>query len=148
MTLFIILSRLKVLFQFYLWDQSHTTIVWNTRETGDIIVMWLYHLNTGHPYCLVFRWIRYSGVQYSDGYCITIKIESLTILTNFFLGCIIRQRRIQSLPWRRQRRGRGRPIFTRPGKPLMTSHKLDPLISVFPKWPLSTPNQGWPIRGL
>ena len=23
-------------------------------------VMWLYHLNTGHPYCPVFRWIRCS----------------------------------------------------------------------------------------
>ena len=33
-------------------------------------VMWLYHLNTGHPYSLVFRWIiQYSGVWYSDGYC-------------------------------------------------------------------------------
>ena len=27
---------MDVLFQFYLWDQSHVTIVWNTRETGDI----------------------------------------------------------------------------------------------------------------
>ena len=27
------------------------------------------HLNTGHPYCPVFRWIRYSGVWYSNGYC-------------------------------------------------------------------------------
>ena len=27
---------MKVLFQFYLWYQSHVTIVWNTRETGDI----------------------------------------------------------------------------------------------------------------
>ena len=27
---------MEVLFQFYLWDQSHVTIVWNTRETGDI----------------------------------------------------------------------------------------------------------------
>ena len=27
------------------------------------------YLYTGHPYCLVFRWIRYSGVRYSDGYC-------------------------------------------------------------------------------
>ena len=26
-----------VLFQFYLWDQSHVTIVWNTRETGENI---------------------------------------------------------------------------------------------------------------
>ena len=25
-----------VLFQFYLWDQFHVTIVWNTRETGDM----------------------------------------------------------------------------------------------------------------
>ena len=29
---------MDVLFQFYLWDQSHVTIVWNTRETGDINV--------------------------------------------------------------------------------------------------------------
>ena len=35
-------------------------------------VTWLYHLNTGHPYCLVFRWIRYSDVRYSDGYCTQI----------------------------------------------------------------------------
>ena len=27
---------MAVLFQFYLWDQSHFAIVWNTRETGDI----------------------------------------------------------------------------------------------------------------
>ena len=24
---------------------------------------------TGHQYFLVFRWIRFSGVRYSDGYC-------------------------------------------------------------------------------
>ena len=29
-------NRLEVLFQFYLWDQFHVTIVWNTRETGDL----------------------------------------------------------------------------------------------------------------
>ena len=33
-------------------------------------VTWLYHLNTEHPYCRVFRWIRYSGAWYSDYYCI------------------------------------------------------------------------------
>ena len=33
-------------------------------------VTWLYHLNTRQPYCPVFRWIRYSGVRYLDGYCI------------------------------------------------------------------------------
>ena len=27
---------MEVLFQLYLWDQSHVTVVWNTRETGDI----------------------------------------------------------------------------------------------------------------
>ena len=32
-------------------------------------VMWLYHLNTVHPYCPVFIRIHYSGVRYSDGYC-------------------------------------------------------------------------------
>ena len=38
------------------------------------------HLNTGHPYCLVFRWIQYSGVQYSDGYCInTVGIWNPTL---------------------------------------------------------------------
>ena len=31
-----LMNRLEVLFQFYLWDQSQVTIVWNTRETGDI----------------------------------------------------------------------------------------------------------------
>ena len=29
-------GRLEVLLQFYLWDKFHVTIVWNTRETGDI----------------------------------------------------------------------------------------------------------------
>ena len=29
-------DRMEVLFQLYLWDQSHVTVVWNTRETGDI----------------------------------------------------------------------------------------------------------------
>ena len=32
-------------------------------------VKWLYHLNTGHPLCPVFKWI---GVWYSDGYCTLI----------------------------------------------------------------------------
>ena len=26
----------EFLFQVHFWDQSHVTIVWNTRETGDI----------------------------------------------------------------------------------------------------------------
>ena len=30
------IDRLEVLFQFYLWDQSQVTIVWNTWETSDI----------------------------------------------------------------------------------------------------------------
>ena len=29
-----------------------------------------YHFNTGHPDGPIFRWIRYSGVRYSEGYCI------------------------------------------------------------------------------
>ena len=29
-------NRLEDLFKFYLWDQSHVTLVWNTRKTGDI----------------------------------------------------------------------------------------------------------------
>ena len=44
-------------------------------------VTWLYHLSTGHPYCPVFTWIRYSGVlylgvQYSDGYCSSVLQKS------------------------------------------------------------------------
>ena len=27
----------EFLFQIHFWDQSHVTIVWNTRETGDIV---------------------------------------------------------------------------------------------------------------
>ena len=30
--------KCPIIIQFYLWDQSHVTIVWNTRETGDIHV--------------------------------------------------------------------------------------------------------------
>ena len=57
--------------------------------------MWLYHLNTVQPYCPVFRWIRYSGVWYSDGYCIPYlfryllyinlmqQVESTSILLQF-----------------------------------------------------------------
>ena len=35
-----------VLFQIHFWDQSHVTIVWNTRETGD--------MNKGKHCVLVF----------------------------------------------------------------------------------------------
>ena len=57
--------------------------------------MWLYHLNTVQPYCPVFRWIWYSGVRYSDGYCIPYlfgyllyinliqQVESTSILLHF-----------------------------------------------------------------
>ena len=34
------------------------------------LVTWFYHMNTEHPYCSVFRLIWYSGVRYSDEYCI------------------------------------------------------------------------------
>ena len=40
-------KRLEVLFQFYLWDQPHVTIVRNTRETGDmnnLVTISYYHL--------------------------------------------------------------------------------------------------------
>ena len=30
------------------------------------------HSKTGHAFCPVFRWFRYSGVQFSDGNCINI----------------------------------------------------------------------------
>ena len=29
-------ARMEVLFQFYLWDQSHVTLAWNTRENDDM----------------------------------------------------------------------------------------------------------------
>ena len=31
-----LLYRLDVLYQDCLWDQSQVTIIWNTRETGNI----------------------------------------------------------------------------------------------------------------
>ena len=47
---------------------------------------WLHHLNAGHPYCPVFRLIRYSGVGYSDGYCITFFAgdEEVDVIQNLF----------------------------------------------------------------
>ena len=53
--------------------------IWMVRQ-----VTWLYHLNTRHPYCLVFRWIRYSGVQYSDGYCSSFLKLSMILETFLF----------------------------------------------------------------
>ena len=29
-------------------------------------VMWLHHLNTGHPHCPVFRWLLYSSLKNKD----------------------------------------------------------------------------------
>ena len=29
-------TRVKAFIQIHFWDQSHITIVWNTRETGEI----------------------------------------------------------------------------------------------------------------
>ena len=46
-------------------------------------VMWLCHLNTGHPYCPVFRWIWYSGVRYSDGYC-TLQVKRICYIFLYF----------------------------------------------------------------
>ena len=46
--------------------------IWMVRQ-----VTWLYHWNTGHPYSLVFRWIRYSGVRYSDGDCMDTIVRCL-----------------------------------------------------------------------
>ena len=40
-----------------LW--SKLSDIWMVRQ-----VMWLYNLNTGHPYCLLFRWIWYSDGNY------------------------------------------------------------------------------------
>ena len=43
---------LEVLFQSYLWDQSPITIVWNTRETGDLY--WLLYTGWGyHKPCTI-----------------------------------------------------------------------------------------------
>ena len=50
-------------------------------------VTWLYHLNARHPYCLIFRWIQNSGVQYSDGYCIECAKHSYETTSNTFF-CI------------------------------------------------------------
>ena len=32
---------MEALFHLHLWDQSHVTIVWNTRETGDIYLTFI-----------------------------------------------------------------------------------------------------------
>ena len=48
---------------------SNMSSIWMVRT-----VLWLYHLNTGHPYCPAFRWIQCSGVQYSGGYVTTIDL--------------------------------------------------------------------------
>ena len=55
-----------------LW--SKMSCIWMVRK-----VMWLYHLNNWHPYCPVFRWIRYS-----DGYS--------SIALGFVLLCVHRKR--------------------------------------------------------
>ena len=34
-----------------------------------------HHLNTKYAYCPVFRWLLFSGVQYSDGYCKTHRFQ-------------------------------------------------------------------------
>ena len=47
------------------WLWSKISSIWMVHSR-------LYHFNTGHPYCPVFRWICYSGVWYSDGYCTSI----------------------------------------------------------------------------
>ena len=45
----------------------------------------LNHMNTGHLYCPVFRWIRYSCVRYSNGYCtLNVQVTHLTILWRLF----------------------------------------------------------------
>ena len=46
------------------WFGSKILRIWMVCQAT-----WLYQLNAGHPYCPVFRWIRYSGVWYSDGSC-------------------------------------------------------------------------------
>ena len=53
-----------VLFQIHFWDQSHITIVWNTRETGDIhytynslsFMKWspVLQLSIGSAFCQIY----------------------------------------------------------------------------------------------
>ena len=43
------------------YGPKYLVFKWTTKSCD-------YHLNTSQPYCLVFRWIRYSGVWHSDGY--------------------------------------------------------------------------------
>ena len=55
--------------QMLVWKQDWKKLVYGPKcLVGQ--VTWLYHLNTRHPYCSVFIWIQYSGVRYSDGYCL------------------------------------------------------------------------------
>ena len=48
-------------------------------------VTWRNHLNTGHPYCSVFRWIWYIGVLYADGNCMLLGTKWLGIKLLLFL---------------------------------------------------------------
>ena len=72
-------------------------------------VLWLYHLNTGHPYCSVFRWIRcsvfrwllYLNVQYLDPQCISIIQRSASEIPTLLFFC---SQDVQTLasPWQWQ----------------------------------------------
>ena len=44
-------------------------------------VTWLNHLNTGQPYCPVFRWIRYSDES-------SIQVFGIQMVTNSFLSLL------------------------------------------------------------
>ena len=61
---------------------SKMSSIWMVRQ-----VTWFYHLNTGHPHCLVFRWIWYSDVWYSDGYCICPSSMNCVYFNTFEMHC-------------------------------------------------------------
>ena len=65
-------------------------------------VIWLYHLNTVHSYCPVFRWS-----QYSDGYC-ACKLKNILCIIFVIWPCkvagpgIILQRDVDWNTWNRR----------------------------------------------
>ena len=64
-------------FQMGVWKLDWKNPIYRPKCSGIRMVSkvtWLNHLNTGLPNCQVFRLIWYSGVWYSDGKCIFIKI--------------------------------------------------------------------------
>ena len=61
-------------FEWWFENLTETAYLWSKMSSIQMVlqVTWPYHLNTGHLYCQVFRWI-----WYSDSYCIVFFQQDL-----------------------------------------------------------------------